>query len=229
MAAIAARKRSTPSSWNEESSSTTASTAAPERTCWQSGVPRFPPVKVGRWAASSAPVRAVVVDLPLVPVMPTTGDPGRQEAPAQLHLSPDRDPAAPRGLELGQRPWARRARPPPGRPARSRRDRGRPAPGAPPRPGARRAASPSAASSCSGVRRSVTVTRAPSRRQSRAAERPLRASPTTVTFFPESARARGRTRAGYLSLMESSATRASIMERIQKRTMILGSAQPLSS
>ena len=37
------------------------------------------------------------------------------------------------------------------------------------------------------------------------------------------------TRHGYLSLMERRATRASMTETIQKRTMIFGSAQPLSS
>ena len=73
MAATRARSRSIPSSWKEESSATTTSAGWPERTCSLSGVPRLPPTKVRRSSEKRAPASDVVVDLPLVPVMATSG------------------------------------------------------------------------------------------------------------------------------------------------------------
>ena len=80
IAATRGRSRSSPSIWKDESSSTTASTFAPERTSSQAGVPRFPPVKVVRSRAKSAPASAVVVLFPFVPVMATMRAPSRKRA-----------------------------------------------------------------------------------------------------------------------------------------------------
>src|SRR6266850_1266935 len=63
-------KASIVSSWNEETSATTRPPAGKSSACAASGVPMLPPTKTGRGcSASSAPVSAVVVVLPLVPVM----------------------------------------------------------------------------------------------------------------------------------------------------------------
>ena len=80
----------------------------------------------------------------------------------------------------------------------------------------------------------------PSRATSRAAATPLLARPTTATVFPSSQRRYAAPlsmvaisvpsmAAPHLSFSVVSARSASMNETIQKRTMILGSAQPCSS
>ena len=148
------------------------SARAPESTCSQSGVPRFPPVKVGRWRANRAPASAVVVLFPLVPVMPTTGVAPRKRAASSTsrdhrHAARRARPGAP-GSRAG-----RRARPRRGRPARGRRGRGRRARRG--RPRAPRARGPSAgrvAAIGHGHHRPLAQRRAAPRRRRSARARP---------------------------------------------------------
>src|SRR6266849_6508302 len=96
------RKRSTHSSWKLDTSTTAISGA--RSTAATSGVPRLPPVKVRRPARSSArPTRLVVVLLPLVPVMATSGH-GSSPKASSISLStamPRRTAAASTGASRG--------------------------------------------------------------------------------------------------------------------------------
>ena len=72
--ATCGRKVTVVSSWKLETSTTQKppASAAGVPTASASGSPRLPPTKVGRPVARSiSPTKVVVVDLPLVPVMPT--------------------------------------------------------------------------------------------------------------------------------------------------------------
>src|SRR5512137_171669 len=180
MAPTRGRKRSTPSSWKEESSTTATSKRVPESSSSQSGVPRLPPTKAARSSWKSRPVSAVVVLLPLVPVMATTGTCSRSRKASSTSPTtgiPARRAAAMPGSVSGT---------PGDTTTRSAEVKSRSS--CP--PSASEIASPSSEASVPAssamVRRSVTVTRAPSRAASRAAAAPLRASPTTSTFFPAS-------------------------------------------
>ena len=182
MAPTRGRKRSIPSSWKEESSTTAASTRVRERASSERGVPRLPPTKVDRSSWKSRPVSAVVVLFPLVPVMATMGIPSRSRQANSTSPStgtPARRAATSAGMVGGT----------PGD-STTRSAEVKSASSCP--PSARVSPIPSRGASASATsaapRRSVTVTRAPSRTASRAAAAPLRARPTTSTFFPASSR-----------------------------------------
>src|SRR5262245_52240253 len=102
MPATRGRKRSTHSSWNDETSVTaTSGGSAAART---SGVPRLPPVKTRRPPAASArPTSVVVVLLPFVPVMPITGQSSSRNASStSAHTgSPRRTASRRRGAPRG--------------------------------------------------------------------------------------------------------------------------------
>ena len=79
--AEAQRRETMDSSWKLDSSQTVASSRSPASTRLLSALPRFPPVKTRRPAAASrCPQSAVVVLLPLVPVIPSSGSSMRREA-----------------------------------------------------------------------------------------------------------------------------------------------------
>jgi hypothetical protein len=166
------------SSWKDDSSRTTTSTSAPESGNSESGVPRFPPTKACRSLWKRVPASAVVVLFPFVPVMATTGtSPRKREASSTSPSTgmPARRAAPISGRESGT-PGETTTRSQPVKslsvwPPRAKETWAFPS------------AWTTGASSVA-VRRSVTVTRAPSRAQRRAAAAPLRARPTTRTFFP---------------------------------------------
>ncbi len=96
------RRRSTHSSWKLETSATAISGAW--SSALMSGVPRLPPMKVRRPARSRArPTRLVVVLLPFVPVMATSGQARRRKA-SSISLQtgmPRRTAAASTGTSRG--------------------------------------------------------------------------------------------------------------------------------
>ena len=96
-AAARGRKRTMVSSWKLDSSTTKILPGGPSTTA-ASGRPMLPQTSTAKPApARSAPVIAVVVDLPLLPVMPTTvASEPCEERPGELDLRDDRQRAAPR-------------------------------------------------------------------------------------------------------------------------------------
>ena len=104
IAAPVARSVSMPSSWKLDSSTTSAS--RPRASSARLGERRArgcrPRRCAGRRCANSSPVSAVVVLLPLVPVMPRSGSRRRKRA-GQLHLAQTGTPAARAPRELRQR------------------------------------------------------------------------------------------------------------------------------
>ena len=196
-------------------------------------------------AARSAPVSAVVVVLPFVPVMAIGL--GLARPPAELELADDRHRRGAGGSELRARRAARRGSPPPARRGRTRPGtRAGDEPHARGRPSARHLAS----ERDRGAWRPPPTTSAPDRSQEARRGDPLLASPTTVTRRPPATKPRAsaspipRHRRSHRRLRSHRAitpshphrsfrvvraSSASANETIQKRTTIFGSAQPLSS
>src|SRR5512145_2820617 len=137
----------------------------------------YPPVKVARSSAKSAPASAVVVLLPLVPVMATTGTSPRKRQASST--SPQTGTPVRRAAWIG----AMESGTPGETTTRSAPEKSPSSwPPSTLRIGSPASAASGSASSASGLR-SVTVTFAPSRAQSFAAATPLFASPMTVTFL----------------------------------------------
>ncbi len=142
-------------------------------------LPRLPPQKLGRPdAAHSAPVSAVVVDLPLVPVMASTLAPGCRQRNASSISAMTSTPAARAAVISGKVGT-------PGdittRSAEVNDARSWP-------PSCQATGTPSSwairSASLSAGLPSVTITWAPRRAQNRATAMPVWARPTTMTFLP---------------------------------------------
>src|SRR5579862_491668 len=168
------RKRSTHSSWKLDTSTTAISGGSSSAAI--NGVPRLPPVKVRRPARASArPTSVVVVLLPFVPVMATTGhDSMRKASSISLHTGIPRrtaaaSSAASRGTPgLGTTRSMSRSRSGPSSPSRSSTPAG--TRGAP----------------LAAGRASATRTRAPRCASAAATASPVRRKPTTRTCRPGS-------------------------------------------
>ncbi len=169
------------SSWKLDTSQTTSPSAGNESACAQSGVPMLPATSTGRgcWA-STAPISAVVVVLPLVPVI------------AVVSASIARQPSSSSPM-IGTRraragaSWAPSSGTPGLTTTRSAPTKAEAASPLPPISRTPRSARPAASRprAATGFT-SVPVTSAPAVRRRRAAATPLLASPTTVTRRPVS-------------------------------------------
>jgi hypothetical protein len=214
------RNRCAVSSWKLDTS-TTAKPPAPAAgvpTASLSGVPRFPPTNVGcPVAASISPTSVVVVDLPLVPVMATTGAAMNCAASSS---SPVMGTPALRAAATSASGGT------PGDSTTSCADRKLCARCPPSSRATPAGSAASAAASAASGWRSVTVTRAPRRAHSAAAATPERPRPTTSTRLP----ARSTPAIAHLTFrVTSSPATANEKAMIQARTTMRDSGQPFFS
>ena len=187
-AATRGRKASVVSSWKLETSATTQPSAGNRSASAASGRPMFPPTKTGRSdSAKSAPVSAVVVVFPFVPVIATNSAVIVRYASSISAIT-----GIPRARQAASDGWAAGT---PGLTTTSSAVR-KASSGCPPTmrrtPSARSARA--SGGRTSSARASVPVTRARRAWRSRQAATPLRASPTTVTARPARASRQGRPR-----------------------------------
>ena len=186
-----------------------------------SALPMLPPTRTSaraRPARSIAPSAAVVVDLPLVPVIAAMLPRSRRAPSSSSPIIGTKARASTSSPSIHGTPGdttmrsAWRSTSPPSPPSRSVT------------PAACRlmASAPSSAARL----RSSAVTSAPRATSSRAAAMPDRANPTTTTRLPRSSK---DSSLAYLSLIVVRLNSAKMNATIQKRMMICGSFQPTSS
>ena len=167
------------SSWKLDTSHTTRPSAGNASACAESGVPMLPATRTGRgcWA-STAPISAVVVVLPLVPVIAiVSASIARQPSSSSPMIGTCRARAAASWAPSGGIPGLTTTS---SVPAKAAAVSPVPASRRTPRSASAAASRPRAATGFT----SVPITSAPAVRRSRAAATPLRASPTTVTRRP---------------------------------------------